>query len=351
MSVWVLMTALLLGASPASEVDAGVKAYQAGKFAAARDALAPLADRATVPAAQRARARTYLAAALYGLGDLGAAARELRRLAKEHPTVRLDEGEFFPELVQMAQTAREEMLGTAKAKDPKPKDKKEPKVVKTEPEPKVAKTEPEPKAVAKTDPEPKVVAKTEPEPKVVAKTEPEPKVVAKTEPEPKVVAKTEPEPKVVAKTEPEPKVVKTEPEPAADAHATQEDEPRAVRVRLGAFGFGDPLGRSVGAGATAGVAITGLDLSARGLFGTHVGFGAEVAYRFNSDGVFQPRIGLRFTGVPGASAWGGGAAAGVQLAPTPWLWVGAEVGVEYFAADAGYRSFAVPVALGVGASL
>ena len=251
--------ALLLAASP-PKVDVGVDLYQAGKFAAAREALAPLADSPSLPALERARARAYLAASLCGERDIPGARREFMQLAKEFPEYLVSRADFTPRLVALADEARAEILAQAKP----------------------------------VTPEPKPLPPTE------------------------------------------------EPPP------TPSDE-RTVFVRLGAFGFGEPVAGTLGAGASAGVSLYGVDLSARLLLGSNVGFGAEVAYRFRDGSLLQPRLAVRFSGVPGAGAWGGGAAAGLQLALTRNLWLGAEAGVEYFSVGAGYEPFTVPLALGIGA--
>ncbi len=154
------------------------------------------------------------------------------------------------------------------------------------------------------------------------------------------------------------------PEAAAPADPPEAAPPpspggeRAVLVRLGAFGFGEPLGQCdattclhFGAGASAGVAISGLDLSARLLVGANLGFGAEVAYRFLDGRLVQPRLSARFTGVPGAGAWGGGAAVGLQIAPIRQLWIGVEVGLEAYAVGPGWQPMALPFGLSLGAML
>ncbi|MGC4115755.1 MAG: hypothetical protein QM765_14375 [Myxococcales bacterium] len=165
-------------------------------------------------------------------------------------------------------------------------------------------------------------------------------------------AELEKETAAAAKPEPaKPDSPPNTPTAAAPAAPAAPEVERSVRVRLGAFGFSEPMAKTIGAGASAGVSISGLDLSARLLLGNHVGFGAEVGYRFLDGRLLQPRLSARFSGIPGAGAWGGGAAVGVQFAPIRQLWIGAEVGAEIFAVGKGYRPLAIPVALGVGALL
>lgn len=163
-------------------------------------------------------------------------------------------------------------------------------------------------------------------------------------------ARAELEKEKAAAMPPEPAPSGDKPSAAEPAKAEPSAE-RSVLVRLGAFGFGEPMAKALGAGASAGVSISGVDLSARLLLGANVGFGAEVAYRFLDGGLVQPRLAARFSGVPGAGAWGGGGAVGVQLAPVRQLWIGAEVGFEAFAVGQGWQPTALPIALSVGVLL
>jgi hypothetical protein len=135
-----------------------------------------------------------------------------------------------------------------------------------------------------------------------------------------------------------------------------EDEPEesssSVRLRPDVFGFVDALDRRAGVGGSLTLGIGMVDLNARVLMGTRVGMGAELGLLFG-EGAVQPRLAVRGTAVPGASAYGGGAVAGVRLAASDRLTFLLDLGAEYLAVkdSNAYRSFVLTSTAGVGFDL
>ncbi|MFY0525742.1 tetratricopeptide repeat protein [Archangium gephyra] len=113
--------------------------------------------------------------------------------------------------------------------------------------------------------------------------------------------------------------------------APVEPSSSALRLRPEVTGFVDMLGqgsRGFGVGATLGFGA--LDTSARLLPGPEGrwGLSLDVGYLFGR-GMFQPRVGLRGTGVLGVGV-GGGAVVGVRLTPLPWFTWLLDVGIEKY---------------------
>ena len=123
-----------------------------------------------------------------------------------------------------------------------------------------------------------------------------------------------------------------------------------VAIRFGAFALSDACGPSFGFGLDAGIGWRGLDAALRFVAGIHPGGGVEAGYSFLS-GLFVPRAGARFMFVPGVHAVGGGAFAGVRVNLHAHVALTADVGVDYYSADIGYKRLAVPIAAGVQVSL
>jgi tetratricopeptide (TPR) repeat protein len=119
------LTILLQADVGPSPVEAGVRAYQSGKFVKACELLAQAVD-AQSDRATRARALSYLAASWLGRGNAQEAKRTLVRLLQENPSNQLDPGEFVPELIQLELRVREEL---AKAPPAKPVEAPKPEVV------------------------------------------------------------------------------------------------------------------------------------------------------------------------------------------------------------------------------
>jgi hypothetical protein len=131
------------------------------------------------------------------------------------------------------------------------------------------------------------------------------------------------------------------------------EEPSSpMRLRPDVFGFVDAVGKRAGVGGGLTLGLGMVDLNARVLMGTHVGMGAEIGLLFGS-GPVQPRLAARGTAVPGASAYGGGAVAGVRLAASDRLTFLLDLGAEYLAAEdtSAYRTFVLTTTAGVGFNL
>lgn len=104
---------ILIVASPAlaasPRVAEGVRLYESGEFARARETLGAAVEAPATPPADRDLARMYLAAALHALGDVPRARAQLVLLARQSPKARLDPGTFLPEVVALAADARAEV--------------------------------------------------------------------------------------------------------------------------------------------------------------------------------------------------------------------------------------------------
>ncbi|MFL5347380.1 MAG: hypothetical protein ACJ8AT_21560 [Hyalangium sp.] len=134
----------------------------------------------------------------------------------------------------------------------------------------------------------------------------------------------------------------------------EEEEPSAVQLRPELFGFADPVGKGIGLGGGLTLGLGSVDLNAHVLAGKKPGVGAEVGLLLGS-GTVQPRLALRATAVPGLSAVGGGAVAGLRLAPSGSLTFLLDVGAEYLKLgsqyESAYHSFVLTGSAGVGFNL
>lgn len=134
----------------------------------------------------------------------------------------------------------------------------------------------------------------------------------------------------------------------------EEAEPRAMQLRPELFGFVDPVGKGVGVGGGLTLGLGSMDLNARVLAGKKPGVGAEVGLLLGS-GAVQPRLAVRATAVPGLSAVGGGAVAGLRMAPSSNLIFLLDVGAEYLKLgseyESAYRAFVLTSSAGVGFNL
>jgi hypothetical protein len=139
-------------------------------------------------------------------------------------------------------------------------------------------------------------------------------------------------------------------EAKASPEPTPQTPPRSLRLSPELFAFVDPLGKSAGAGGGLTLGLGSLELGARVLLGDSVGVGAEAGLLLGH-GWLRPRIGLRGTAVPGLSAYGGGAVAGLRMSLLPRLTLLADVGAEYLSAPEGYRAFTLTGSVGVGFNL
>lgn len=95
-----VMLAALLVAGAQGKVESGRAAFDRGEFTAARDSLLLALAGPPLDAASDATARTYLAAALFELGDPEAAAIQLRELFRRHPSAEVDPKFFVPPFVE-----------------------------------------------------------------------------------------------------------------------------------------------------------------------------------------------------------------------------------------------------------
>jgi hypothetical protein len=133
-----------------------------------------------------------------------------------------------------------------------------------------------------------------------------------------------------------------------------DSEPSSLQLRPELFGFLDPVGKGIGLGGAMTLELGQVDLSARVLAGKEPGVGAEVGFLL-SEGAVQPRLALRGTAVPTLSAFGGGAVAGLRLAPSGKLTFLLDVGAEFFKLGSEYkpryRSFVLSTSAGVGFDL
>lgn len=117
-----LAVLLLLTLSTAASANAelrvseAIRLYDGGEFAAAKDTLVTVVDSPRLSDAQRARARIYLSASYYALGDIASAKAQLLALARAHPDATIDPALFVPELVALFDDAREEV----RAETPRP---------------------------------------------------------------------------------------------------------------------------------------------------------------------------------------------------------------------------------------
>lgn len=131
-----------------------------------------------------------------------------------------------------------------------------------------------------------------------------------------------------------------------------EEPSNPMRLRPDVFGYVDAVGKSIGVGGGLTLGLGMVDVNARVLMGSHVGMGAELGLLLGS-GMVQPRLALRGTAVPGASAYGGGAVAGVRLAASDRLTFLLDLGAEYLSVEDtnAYRTFVLTSTAGVGFDL
>jgi hypothetical protein len=131
-----------------------------------------------------------------------------------------------------------------------------------------------------------------------------------------------------------------------------EGEEPASSVRFGpdVFGYVDAVGKRIGVGGGLTLGLGMVDMNARVLMGDHMGMGLGLLF---GSGMVQPRLALRGTAVPGASAYGGGALAGVRLAASNRLTFLLDLGAEYLSVEDtnAYRTFVLTSTAGVGFDL
>jgi len=269
----------LLISLPAHAELSGVELYERGDYKRARKVLTEELNTPGLSKEDQAKARLYLAAALFASGAEQSALENLEKLAAIAPSFKVDPILFPPDFVALAEKAR----ATAE----------------------------------------------------VQRKEEERK---RLEAERLEKERREREEALAKQQQPE--------EPTEEAGAS-------VRLRPDVFGFVDAMGkRSVGLGGGMTLGLGMVDVNARVLLGEKVGVGGEVGVLLGSGSV-QPRLALRGTTVPGASAVGGGGVVGLRLAASDRLTVLLDVGAEYFSVDdkAQFHSFVLTSSAGVGFDL
>lgn len=281
----------LLASLPAHAELRGVALYERGDYLRARKVLTQELKSPGLSKEDQTKARLYLAAALFASGAEESARIHLEELALTVPSFRVDPILFPPDFVAMAEEARASVEAQQRQAERQRQE-----VERQRQEAERQRLESERRAREEAE--------------------------ARTKP------KQPPPPEVVA-----------------EASAP-------LRLRPDVFGFVDALGKSAGMGGGLTLGLGSVDMSARVLMGTRVGVGAEVGLLLGS-GAVQPRLALRGTAVPGASAYGGGAVAGLRLAATNRLTFLLDVGAEYLTVQDKnlYRTFALTSSAGVGFDL
>jgi hypothetical protein len=265
----------------------GIALYERGDYVRARKVLMDELGAPGLSKEDQAKARLYLAAALFASGAEESARAQLEELAMQAPSFQVDPILFPPDFVALADKAR------ASAE-----------IQRQEAERQRQEAERQRVEAERLDAERK------------------------------------------AREEAKARVEQEPPEDAA------EEPSSAMRLRPDVFGFVDALDRRAGVGGGLTLGIGMVDLNARVLMGTRVGMGAELGVLFG-EGAVQPRLAVRGTAVPGASAYGGGAVAGVRLAASDRLTFLLDLGAEYLAVEDSnaYRSFVLTSTAGVGFDL
>jgi tetratricopeptide (TPR) repeat protein len=281
---------VLLAALPAHAELRGVTLYERGDYARARKALEDELRSNRLSKEERVKARLYLAAALHAAGAQEAARIQLEELALTAPDLKVDPILFPPDFVALADKARQGVEAQRQETERK-------------------RQEEEQRAEAERQ-------------------------------------RLEAERR--AREEAEAQANKPPPPPPSD-----EESSSPAHLGPEVFGFLDPLGKGAfGVGGALTLGLGGMDLKARALLGKHPGFGAEVGFLLGN-GMVQPRLALRGTAVPGSHAYGGGAVAGLRLAPSNRLIFLIDVGGEYLKVQdsSQYHSFVLTSSAGVGFNL
>ncbi len=281
---------MLLASLPAHAELRGISLYERGDYVRARRVLTEELNAPGLSKEDQAKARLYLAAALFASGAEESARAQLEELAMQAPSFQVDPILFPPDFVALADKAR-------------------------------ASAELKRKALAERERQ-------------------------EVERQRREAERLEAERK--AREEAERRAQQDE-----IREDDEEEEPsNPMRLRPDLFGYVDALGKRGGVGGGLTVGLGMVDLNARVLMGTRVGMGAEVGVLFGT-GAVQPRLAVRGTAVPGASAYGGGAVAGVRLAATDRLTFLLDLGAEYLSVEDtnAYRTFVLTSSAGVGFDL
>ncbi len=287
LTVLLSLGGMLLTALPAHAELRGIALYERGDYVRARRVLTEELNAPGLSKADQAKARLYLAAALFASGAEESARAQLEELAMQAPSFQVDPILFPPDFVALADKAR----ASAEAKRLEvDRQRKEAEQQRLEAERLEAERKAREEAEARGDQD----------------------------------------------------IPEDETEEASSP----------MRLRPDVFGYVDALGRSAGVGGGLTLGIGMVDVNARVLMGSRVGMGAELGLLLG-DGMVQPRLAVRGTAVPGASAYGGGAVAGVRLAASERLTFLLDLGAEYLAVEDtnAYRTFVLTSTAGVGIDL
>ncbi|WP_224361742.1 hypothetical protein [Hyalangium versicolor] len=281
---------VLLAALPAHAELRGVLLYERGDYARARKTLEEDLRSSKLSKEDRVKARLYLAAALHASGAEEAARIQLEELALTAPALQVDPILFPPDFVALADKARKSVDAQRQETERKRQDEERQRL-------EAERQRLEAERLAREQAE--------------------------------------------NSSKPPPEDV-----PSVSAESKQ------VQLRPEVFGFVDPLGKGWGLGGDVTLGLGSVDVNARVLLGENPGFGAEVGLLLGSGSV-QPRLALRGTAVPGSKAYGGGAVAGLRLAPANRLILLVDVGAEYLSVKdtTEYRSFVLTSSAGVGFDL
>jgi hypothetical protein len=272
MRLTVLLTlgGTLLASLPAHAELRGIALYERGDYVRARRVLTEELNTPGLSKQDQAKARLYLAAALYASGAEESAQGQLEELALQAPSFQVDPILFPPDFVALADKARSRAEGK----------------------------------------------------------------------------RQEERQRLEAERQ------RLEAERLEAERLAREEASSPMRFRPDVFGYIDAVGKRIGVGGGLTLGLGMVDVNARVLMGDHVGMGAELGLLFGS-GMVQPRLALRGTAVPGASAYGGGAVAGVRLAASDRLTFLLDLGAEYLAVKEAnvYRTFVLTSTAGVGFDL
>jgi hypothetical protein len=287
----------------------GIRLYEQGEYARASRSLKAELKNPRRTDEDKARVRVYLAASLLALGKQNEARQQLEELAKTTSEPQVDPSLFPSALVEMEKQVRGKLQA---ARPPEPDQAEKDRLAAQEAE------------------------------------------RLRREQEEAERLKREQE----AANKP-PVVVEQRPVDEVPQGPVSEDEaPSSFRLRPEVVGFGDLAGKlssgksSVGlaAGLTVGSGL--FEGSARALLGDHTAVELDAALVFGQ-GLFQPRVGLRGTFVPGlpSQGLGGGVVLGARLALSSRLIALVDVSAQKFSVPEGYRDFAVTGSAGVGFNL
>jgi hypothetical protein len=277
----------LLASVPAHAELRGIALYERGDYVRARRVLMEELNAPGLSKQDQAKARLYLAAALFASGAEESAQAQLEELAMQAPSFQVDPILFPPDFVALAEKARSK----AEAKRQEEHQRQEAERLRLEAERLEAERRAREEAEARNGDQ----------------------------------------------------------NPLDD----EDEEPsNPMRLRPDVFGYVDAVGKRIGVGGGLTLGLGMVDVNARVLMGTRVGMGAELGLLLGS-GAVQPRLALRGTAVPGASAYGGGAVAGVRLAASDRLTFLLDLGAEYLAVEDtnAYRTFVLTSTAGVGFDL